>query len=57
MDMPASVTPLYDVVLTDPPWSYTGQQAKWAAAAKHYPTMTDSELAAFTLPVQPIDWT
>jgi N6-adenosine-specific RNA methylase IME4 len=42
---------VYDVVLTDPPWSYTGQQDKQGAAAKHYPTMTDAELAAFTLPV------
>ena len=37
----------YDVVLIDPPWSYTGQQDKWGAAAKFYPTMTDGELLAF----------
>lgn len=40
----------YDLILTDPPWSYHGQQDKWGAAAKFYPTMTDNELR--TLPVQ-----
>lgn len=35
----------FDVVLADPPWSYYGQQDKWAAAAKFYPTMTDDEIA------------
>ena len=39
----------YDVVLADPPWSYTGQQDKWGAAAKFYPTMTDSELLEFPM--------
>lgn len=34
----------YDVVLMDPPWSYTGSQDKWGAAAKFYNTMTDDEL-------------
>jgi N6-adenosine-specific RNA methylase IME4 len=38
MDWP---TGQYDVVLADPPWSYTGQQAKWGAAAKFYGTMPD----------------
>lgn len=38
---------MYDVVLADPPWSYTGQQDKWGAAAKFYPTMTDEELLSF----------
>jgi len=37
----------YDVVLSDPPWSYTGQQAKWGAAAKFYDTMSDEDLLAF----------
>lgn len=37
----------YDVVLLDPPWSYYGQQDKWGAAAKFYPTMTDDELLEF----------
>lgn len=40
----------YDVVLADPPWSYHGQQDKWGAAAKFYPTMTDDELAALPVP-------
>lgn len=34
----------WDVVLADPPWSYYGQQDKWGAAAKFYPTMTDEDL-------------
>ena len=38
----------YDVVLLDPPWSYTGQQDKWGAAAKFYDTMTDDQLLEFT---------
>lgn len=34
----------FDVILLDPPWSYHGQQDKWGAAAKFYPTMSDDEL-------------
>ena len=34
----------YDVILTDPPWSYTGQQDKWGAAAKFYDTMDDEDI-------------
>lgn len=41
----------YDVILADPPWAYAGQQDKWGAAAKFYPTMTDDEL--LTLDVVP----
>lgn len=37
----------YDIVLIDPPWSYAGQQDKWGAAAKFYPTMSNEELLAF----------
>jgi len=40
----------YDVILADPPWSYHGQQAKWGAAAKFYPTMSDDEL--MSMPVR-----
>lgn len=39
----------YDVVLADPPWSYYGQQDKWAAAAKFYPTAADEAIS--TLPM------
>jgi N6-adenosine-specific RNA methylase IME4 len=39
----------YDVLLIDPPWSYHGQQDKWGAAAKFYPTMTDDELQAMPI--------
>lgn len=34
----------YDVILVDPPWSYYGSQTKWAAAAKFYETMSDSDM-------------
>ena len=40
----------YDVVYADPPWFYYGSQLKDAAAAKHYPLMSQEELAA--LPVR-----
>lgn len=40
----------YDVVLIDPPWSYTGSPTKMGAAAKHYPLMDDQALREFTLP-------
>ncbi len=39
----------YNIVLADPPWSYTGQQDKWGAAAKFYPTMTNQELLDFPM--------
>jgi N6-adenosine-specific RNA methylase IME4 len=39
----------FDVILADPPWAYYGQQDKWAAAAKFYPTAPDGVLE--TLPV------
>lgn len=42
----------YSIVLADPPWSYTGQQDKWGAAAKFYPTMTNEDI--FKLPVKNI---
>jgi N6-adenosine-specific RNA methylase IME4 len=34
----------WDVIVADPPWSYTGAQDKWGAAAKFYDTMSDVEL-------------
>jgi N6-adenosine-specific RNA methylase IME4 len=39
----------YQVVLADPPWSYTGQQDKWAAAAKFYNTMTAEDICAIPM--------
>ncbi|MFD1610287.1 MT-A70 family methyltransferase [Sphingomonas tabacisoli] len=39
----------YDVVLADPPWSYYGQQDKWTAAAKFYPTAPDEQIAALPM--------
>jgi N6-adenosine-specific RNA methylase IME4 len=39
----------FDVVVVDPPWSYTGQQDKWGAAAKFYQTVSTGDLAG--LPV------
>ena len=40
----------YRIVYADPPWLYYGSQIKDAAAAKHYPLMTQDELGA--LPVR-----
>lgn len=50
-DLPPVMEPTrrYSVVLADPPWSYTGQQDKWGAAAKFYPTMTDTDLLHFPI--------
>jgi N6-adenosine-specific RNA methylase IME4 len=42
----------YDIVYADPPWYYYGSQIKDAAAAKHYPLMSQEELAV--LPVRKI---
>jgi N6-adenosine-specific RNA methylase IME4 len=39
----------YQVILTDPPWSYSGDQGKWGAAAKFYPTMSEEELASLPI--------
>ncbi len=41
----------YDIILADPPWSYTGQQDKWGAAAKFYPTMSRVEIGGLELPL------
>jgi N6-adenosine-specific RNA methylase IME4 len=38
--------PNYDIILADPPWSYTGQQDKWGAAAKFYDTMSRADITA-----------
>jgi len=40
----------YDVVLMDPPWSYTGAQDKWGAASKFYNTMSHDELLSLDVP-------
>ena len=40
---------LYNIVYADPPWEYYGQQDKWGAAAKFYPTMPDKELLEFPM--------
>jgi N6-adenosine-specific RNA methylase IME4 len=44
VDSPFSGLGKFDVVLADPPWSYYGQQDKWAAAAKFYDLMSDEHL-------------
>ena len=41
---------LYDVVLSDPPWSYHGQQDKWGAAAKFYTTQSEQDLVTIARP-------
>lgn len=40
----------FDVIVADPPWSYYGQQGKWGAAAKFYPTVADA--AVVSLPIE-----
>lgn len=40
----------YDVIVSDPPWAYYGQQDKWAAAAKFYDTLSESELVEVARP-------
>jgi N6-adenosine-specific RNA methylase IME4 len=42
----------FDIVYADPPWFYYGSPIKDAAAAKHYPLMSQEELAA--LPIRRI---
>lgn len=42
----------YEVVLADPPWSYTGAPDKWGAAAKFYNTLSVDDLAK--LPVRDV---
>lgn len=41
---------MYDVVLSDPPWSYYGSPTKDAAAAKHYPCIPTKELVEVAFP-------
>lgn len=36
----------FDVVVADPPWSYTGSPDKWAAAGKHYDLMSHTDIGA-----------
>lgn len=43
--------PVYNVLLVDPPWPYTGSPTKDQAAGKHYDLMSWEKLA--TLPVKP----
>ena len=40
----------YEIIYADPPWSYYGSEIKDAAAAKHYPLMSQDDLAR--LPVR-----
>lgn len=44
--LPALPDAKYDIVYVDPPWHYYGSGVKDAAAAKHYPLMTQAELEA-----------
>lgn len=44
---------LYDVIITDPPWSYYGDQSKMGACGKEYKTMTDAEIARYKYPLSP----
>ena len=52
--LPATIPPLpagsFEIVYADPPWHYYGSAIKDAAAAKHYPLMSQGDLAR--LPVR-----
>ena len=41
----------YDVILTDPPWSYYGDQNKMGAAGKEYKTMVDDDMLRYRYPL------
>ena len=42
---------IFDVIITDPPWSYYGAQDKMGAAGKEYDTITDLDLLAWKYPL------
>lgn len=48
-DVPPFPRCRYDIVYADPPWFYYGSTVKDAAAAKHYPLMTQDDLASLPL--------
>jgi len=51
-DAPPFPDATFDIVYADPPWSYYGSKIKDAAAAKHYPLMSQESLVK--LPVRDI---
>ncbi|MEW6495383.1 MAG: MT-A70 family methyltransferase [Cyanobacteriota bacterium] len=42
---------MFDVILTDPPWFYYGDQTKMGAAGKEYSLMSDEDLLQFRYPL------
>ena len=44
---------LYDIIVTDPPWAYYGDQEKIGAAGKEYKLMTDEQILDFKYPLAP----
>ena len=46
---------LYDILVTDPPWAFSSNSKANPGrnAMRHYPCMTDEEIAALRLPVRP----
>jgi|HubBroStandDraft_6_1064221.scaffolds.fasta_scaffold00001_336 N6-adenosine-specific RNA methylase IME4 len=52
VDVPPLPKGPFEIVYADPPWSYYGSPVKDAAAAKHYPLMSQQALAE--LPVRQI---
>jgi N6-adenosine-specific RNA methylase IME4 len=42
-------TGTYDVVLADPPWTYSGQPDKWGAAARQYRCQSDDWIKALPI--------
>lgn len=45
------MTTEYDIIVTDPPWSYYGCPNKMGAAGKEYATMTDDDVINYRYPL------
>ena len=42
---------IYDVIVTDPPWSYWGAKEGMGKVGKEYKTMTDEDIIAYRYPL------
>jgi N6-adenosine-specific RNA methylase IME4 len=40
----------YNIILTDPPWSYGDKSKNRGGAIRHYPTLTDAEILGMDIP-------
>lgn len=48
---PIQASKQYEIIVTDPPWSYYGSTDGWGDAAKEYKCMTDEEILAYRYPL------